>query len=70
MQVISHDFIYFLRAIFFGFAVGFSVFVIVYYFKPLTAKLFGLKDIDTDVWWWSGMTIAVVLGVIPILILL
>jgi len=70
MQIISHDFLYFLRAILFGFAVGFSVFVIVYYFKPLVKSMLGVKDIDTDVWWWSGMTIAVILGVVSILILL
>jgi len=70
MQIISHDFLYFLRAVFFGFAVGFSVFVIIYYFKPLAVNVLGVKEIDTDVWWWSGMVLAVILGVVSILILL
>lgn len=70
MQIISYDFLYFLRAVLFGFAVGFSVFVIIFYFKPIATSMLGIKGIDTDVWWWSGMAIAVILGIVSILILL
>lgn len=70
MQIISYDFLYFLRAVVFGFAVGFSVFVIIYYFKPFAKNVLGVKEIDTDVWWWSGMVVAVVLGIAAVLMLL
>jgi hypothetical protein len=70
MQIISHDFLYLLRAVFFGLAFGFSVFVIIYYFKPLAKNVLGVKEIDTDLWWWSGMVIAVILGIASMLLLL
>jgi len=71
MQFISHDLLYLIRAILFGFVVAYAIMAFVYYFKPWAEKTFkGNKKIDTDVWWWTGVVIAVVAGITSMLLLL
>jgi hypothetical protein len=69
MKFISHDLLYLIRAILFGFVAGYAIMVFAYYFKPWAEKTFNLK-IDTDIWWWSGVAIAIVLGITCMLLLL
>jgi len=70
MYYISRELLYLIRAILFGFAVGYAIFSFFYYFKPFAENTFNIKNIDTDVWWWSGVAISVVLGVAAFLSLM
>lgn len=62
--------IYYLRAIFFGITVGYSMSFFFRYFKPITEKLFGGIKINVDLWWWTGIVISIALGILSMLILL
>lgn len=70
MQFISHELLYLIRAIVFGFVVAYAIMAFVYYFKPWAEKTFNVKKIDTDVWWWSGVSVAIIAGIVSILLLL
>ncbi|MFZ3054792.1 MAG: hypothetical protein WA091_02335 [Minisyncoccales bacterium] len=71
MQFISHDLLYLIRAILFGFVVAYGIMAFVYYFKPWAEKTFKAnKKIDTDVWWWTGVVVAIVAGITSMLLLL
>jgi hypothetical protein len=70
MQIISHDLLYLIRAVLFGIAVGYTFFIIIFYFKPMAEKTFGIKSIDTDIWWWTGLTIAIILGIAGMMLLM
>ncbi|MGI6335260.1 MAG: hypothetical protein ACOXZN_02075 [Minisyncoccales bacterium] len=59
-----------LRAVLFGVAVGYSMSFFFRYFKPITENLLGGKRINVDLWWWSGIAISVILGILAMLILL
>ncbi len=70
MQFLSHELIYFLRAIAFGLAVGYALFYIFFYFKPITENLFGVKKFDTDLWWMITVSISVVGGILAAYLLM
>ncbi len=59
-----------LRAIVFGIAVGYSMSFFFRYFKPITEKFLGKERINVDLWWWSGMVISIILGILSMLLLL
>jgi hypothetical protein len=62
--------LYILRAIVFGIAVGYSISFFFRYFKPITEKFLGKERINVDLWWWSGIVISIILGILSMLILL
>jgi hypothetical protein len=62
------DILHILRAVLFGFAVGYSTSFFFKYFKPITENLLGGKTINIDLWWWSGIAISVILGILAMLI--
>ncbi|KUK65017.1 MAG: hypothetical protein XD85_0528 [Parcubacteria bacterium 34_609] len=64
------DILHILRAVLFGVAVGYSISFFFKYFKPITENLLGKETINIDLWWWSGITISVILGILAMLILL
>lgn len=70
MQIISHELLYLFRAIILGFVVAYAIMTFIYYFKPWAEKTFNIKKIDTDVWWWSGVTIAIIAGIASMLLAL
>jgi len=70
MQYISHDLLYLIRAILFGFVVGYAIMAFVFYFKPWAEKTFNIKKIDTDIWWWTGVVVSIVSGITAMLLLL
>lgn len=59
-----------LRAVLFGVAVGYSISFFFRYFKPIAEKLLGGKRINVDLWWWTGIVISIVLGILSTLLLL
>ncbi|MFA5714511.1 MAG: hypothetical protein WC998_02060 [Candidatus Paceibacterota bacterium] len=63
MYIISRDLLYYVRALLFGIAVGYTVMAFFFYFKAFAENTIGRK-IDTDIWWWSGVTISVLLGIL------
>jgi len=64
------DILHILRAVLFGVAVGYSISFFFKYFKPITENLLGKETINIDLWWWSGIAISVMLGILAMLILL
>jgi hypothetical protein len=60
----SEKLIYFTRAIFFGIVLGYAVFYILLYFKPIIEDIAGKKKFNVDMWWISIITISVVMGMI------
>jgi hypothetical protein len=64
------DILHILRAVLFGIAVGYSISFFFRYFKPITEKLLGRTRISVDLWWWTGIVISVILGILAMLILL
>ncbi len=64
------DILHILRAVLFGVAVGYSMSFFFRYFKPIAENLLGGKRINVDLWWWSGIVISVILGILAMLILL
>jgi len=69
-MTITKELLYFIRAILFGITVGYLVFYFVVFFKPWTEKTFGFKKIDVDLWWWGGITVAVLTGIIIALLMM
>ncbi len=59
-----------LRAIIFGIAVGYSLSFFFKYFKPITEELLGGKEINVDLWWWTGIAISIITGILSMLLLL
>lgn len=64
------DILNILRVVLFGVAVGYSISFFFRYFKPIAEKLLGGKRINVDLWWWTGIVISIVLGILSILLLL
>jgi hypothetical protein len=70
MQYISHELIYFIRAILFGIAVYYAFFYFFLYFKPMVEGLTGVKKYDTDLWWMLSITISIVMGAVGAILLM
>jgi len=70
MLQISHDLIYFIRAILFGIVVYYAFFYFFLYFKPIIENLTGVKKYDVDLWWMISITISVVMGAVGAILLM
>jgi len=70
MQYISHELIYFIRAILFGIVVYYAFFFFFLYFKPMVENLTGVKKFDTDLWWMLSITISIVMGAVGAILLM
>lgn len=64
------EILYILRAILFGIAVGYSTSFFFRYFKPIAENFLGGKKINVDSWWWTGIVISIILGILSTIILL
>lgn len=70
MHFFSHDFIYFIRALLFGIAIGYAVFYFFLYFKPVIEDIAGAKKFNVDLWWMMTVTVSIVAGVIGFILLI
>ncbi|MFZ2390536.1 MAG: hypothetical protein WA092_01360 [Minisyncoccales bacterium] len=70
MEFLSHELIYFLRAIAFGIVVGYAFFYFLLYFKVIIEDIIGNKKIDVDLWWIMTVSVSIIMGVIGALLLM
>jgi hypothetical protein len=70
MQFLSHELLYFIRAIVFGVVVYFAFFYIFLYSKPMIESIIGVKKLDVDLWWMLSITVSVVMGMIGAFLLM
>lgn len=61
-------YLYILRKIAFGLAVGFGIYYIFLYGRPIVERWTGIKFID-DVWFWYVIAGAVTIGLLAFLII-
>lgn len=64
------DILHFLRAILFGATVSFAITFFIKFFKPIVEDLFHIKRINVDLWWWIGVLISIIAGILLMLLLL
>lgn len=62
--------IHFFRAVFFGVSVGITISLFFRYFKPIVEDFLVGKFINVDLWWWTGVTLSIILGILSMLFLL
>jgi hypothetical protein len=70
MQFLSHELIYFIRAIVFGVVVYFTCFYIFLYCKPIVEDILKVKKLDVDLWYMLSITISIVLGILGAIMLM
>ncbi|MFA5207687.1 MAG: hypothetical protein WC428_03415 [Candidatus Paceibacterota bacterium] len=70
MQFLSHELIYFFRAIAFGVVVGYAFFYFFLYFKVIIEDIIKIQRIDVDLWWILTVSVSIVMGVIGALLLM
>jgi len=70
MQLISHELIYYIRAIAFGVVVYFAFFYIFLYCKPIVEDIIKVKKLDVDLWYMLSVTISIVLGMVGAILLM
>jgi hypothetical protein len=70
MQFLSHELIYFVRAIAFGVAVGYAFFYFFLYFKVIIEDIIKIQRIDVDLWWIMTVSVSIIMGVIGALLLM
>ena len=70
MQFLSHELIYFIRAIAFGVVVYFACFYIFLDCKPIVEEILHVKKLDVDLWYMLSVTISIVLGILGAIMLM
>jgi len=70
MQFFTHELIYLIRALAFGVAVGYALFYIFLYSKPIIEEILGVKKLDTDLWWIINVSAPIILGVLAAFLLM
>lgn len=71
-MTISLELISIIRAVLFGATVTWACIYFVLYFKSVFEDLSGggYASINIDIWWWTGLTVSIVLGVLTALIMI
>jgi hypothetical protein len=70
MELFSHEFIYFIRAILFGVAVGYAFFYVLFYIKPIAENIAGVKHFDVNLWWIMTVSVSILAGIVAALFLM